>query len=100
MKNHLTLAGAIALAVNLAAALVNYLYYRSRKSLLIGMKTYGGEITIEHGFGGLRAVHIYGMTPDAVTTHTLRFSPLLFLISFCLTLVVVFAVLKIVRRSA
>lgn len=100
MKNHLTLAGAIALAVNLIAALVNYLYYRSNGNLLICMKTHGGEITIEHGFGGLRAVHIYGMTPDAVTTHTLRFSPLLFLISFCLTLVVVFAVLKIVRRSA
>jgi hypothetical protein len=100
MKNHLTLAGAIALAVNLIAALVNYLYYRSNGNLLIGMKTHGGEITIEHGFGGLRAVHIYGMTPDAVTTHTLRFSPLLFLISFCLTLVVVFALLKIVRRSA
>ena len=98
MKN-LTLAGLIALLLNAAGALINYLYFRANNTLLIKWSSHGGEITVEHGFGGISATHIYGMMPGDVTTHSLRFSPAVFLISFVLTFAVVYLVVRLVRRA-
>ena len=95
---NLKLAGIIALILNGIGALLNWLSFRSSNSLLIKLNTFGGEITIEHGFGGIRAVHIYGMTPDQLTTHSVQFSPVGFVISFLLTLAVVYLILLVLRR--
>ena len=91
-------AGIISLVLNAVGAALNWFSYQSQKHLLIKLSTFGGEITIEHGFGGLRAVHIYAMTPDGVTTHSLRFSPILFVLCFVITAAVIFVILRIVRR--
>ena len=91
-------AGIISLILNAVGAALNWFSYQSQKHLLIKRSTFGGEITIEHGFGGLRAVHIYAMTPDGVTTHSLRFSPILFVLCFVITAAVIFVILRIVRR--
>lgn len=95
---NLKLAGIIALILNGIGALVNWLSFRSSNALLIKLNTFGGEITIEHGFGGIQAVHIYGMTPDQLTTHSVQFSPVGFVISFLLTLAVVYLILVVFRR--
>ena len=95
---NLKLAGIISLVLNGIGALVNWLSFRSSNWLLIKLNTFGGEITIEHGFGGIRAVHIYGMTPDQLTTHSVQFSPVGFVISFLLTLAVVYLILVVFRR--
>ena len=91
-------AGIISLVLNAVGAALNWFSYQSQKHLLIKLSTFGGEITIEHGFGGLRAVHIYAMTPDGVTMHSLRFSPILFVLCFVITAAVIFVILRIVRR--
>ena len=91
-------AGIISLILNAVGAALNWFSYQSQKHLLIKLSTFGGEITIEHGFGGLRAVHIYAMTPDGVTTHSLRFSPILFVLCFVITAAVIFVILRIMRR--
>ena len=91
-------AGIISLILNAVGVALNWFSYQSQKHLLIKLSTFGGEITIEHGFGGLRAVHIYAMTPDGVTTHSLRFSPILFVICFVITAAVIFVIFRIVRR--
>lgn len=95
---NLKLAGIIALILNGIGALLNWLSFRSSNSLLIKLNTFGGEITIEHGFGGIRAVHIYGMTPDQLTTHSVQFSTAGFVISVLLTLAVVYLILLVFRR--
>ena len=91
-------AGIISLILNAVGAALNYYSFQSQNHLLIKLSTFGGEITIENGFGGLRAVHIYAMTPDGVTTHSLRFSPILFVLCFVITAAVIFVILRIVRR--
>ncbi len=91
-------AGIISLILNAVGAALNFFSYQSQKHLLIKLSTFGGEITIEHGFGGLQAVHIYAMTPDGVTTHSLRFSPVLFLFFFLASAAVIYVILRIVRR--
>ncbi|MBQ6368159.1 MAG: hypothetical protein IJJ30_06475 [Erysipelotrichaceae bacterium] len=88
-------AGILSLLFCAVGTLINYLYYRENNHLLLCFRTYGGEITIEHGFA-LRAVHIYGMTPDAVTTHSLRFSP----IGMLATLLVSFGILLLILTLA
>ena len=88
-------AGILSLLFCAVGTLINYLYYRENNHLLLCFRTYGGEITIEHGFA-LRAVHIYGMTPDAVTTHSLRFSP----IGLLATLLVSFGILLLILTIA
>ena len=95
---NLKLAGILSLILNGIGALINWLSFRSSVRLLLKLTTFGGEITIEHGFGGIRAVHIYGMMPDQVTTHSVQFSPVGFLISFLLTAAVLYVILSVIRR--
>ena len=95
---NLKLAGILSLVLNGIGALINWLSFRSSNSLLLKISTFGGEITVEHGFGGIRAVHIYGMTPDQLTTHSVQFSPAGFVISFLLTAAVVYVILFAVQR--
>ena len=53
---------------------INLFSYRESNHLRFCIRNYGGEITIERGFG-LMATHIYPMTQDGATSHRLRFAP-------------------------
>ena len=73
MKN-LSVAFAVALAVNLASMVINYQAYRENHYLEWSYRSHGGEITIEFA-PGWHAVHIYAMTPEEQDSHKLVFSP-------------------------
>ncbi|GEM_PF-2581935 len=73
----------IALVLDVGGTLVNYFYYRANNWLLWAVRMHGGEVTVEIGFG-LRAVHLFAMTPDDITTHSLVPSPLGFLLTLML----------------
>ena len=91
-------AGIIALLLNAAGILVNYLAYRMSGHLLLKIQSFGGEITLEFGFGGLVLRHIYGMARDDVTTHTMKFNPAFFLISLVLTVIAVWIVISAAKK--
>ena len=96
MKRILT-AGIGALVVCAAGTLVNYLYFQKNDHLLLSVKMHGGEITVEHGFA-LRAVHIYGMTQNSTTTHSLGFSPLGLLASLLLSFLLLLGILALAGK--
>ncbi len=100
MKKVLT-AGIIALVIELIGMAVNYFYYQSHGWLLMSHKGFGGEITIEHGFG-LRVVHIYAMTPGESGSVMLSFSPTSFLtffvVLFFVVLIILFAAEKLQKK--
>ena len=79
MLKKVLISAGIALVITLAGLYINYRFYLENRHLRWSLKNHGGEITIESGFG-LRAVHIYGMTPDQATTHKLVFDPLNFIL--------------------
>lgn len=88
--------GAISLVLNLFGMLVNYLSYRSSGWLLLKTEGWGGEITIEYGYGGLRVVHIFAMMEGESGSVNLTFDPVLFLISLLGTWVAVWLILTAV----
>ena len=94
-------AGIIALIIELIGMAVNYFYYQSNGWLLISHKGFGGEITIEHGFG-LRVVHIYAMAPGESGSVTLSFSPtsfiVFFIVLFLLVWIILFATEKLQKK--
>ena len=77
-----------ALILTLAGMLCNYLSFRANRWLKLAYTGYGGEITIQHGFG-LRMVHIYSMAPGESDSVTLTFN----LFSFLFCLVVLFLII-------
>ena len=87
----------IALFLDLLGTGINFLYYPTHRSLLLAYRMHGGEITSELGFG-VRAVHICGMTPDAVTTHSLSFSLFGFLLFLVPLFLLVFLLLVLAER--
>ncbi len=86
------IAGILTLVIELMGMAVNYFYYQSNGWLLISHKGFGGEITIEHGFG-LQVVHIYAMTPEDSGSVMLRFSPISFITFFIIIFVLVYLIL-------
>lgn len=97
-KKRWVTAGCTAVVINLLACMINYLSFQDSNWLMLKVEVYGGEITMEYGFGGLRAVHIYAMTPDQLTTHTLKFSVLLFLGCTVLTTLLVYLLLTLFAK--
>ena len=79
MKN-LSVAFAVALAVNLVSMYVNYQSYQESHYLEWSYRNHGGEITIEFA-PGWHAVHIYAMHPEEQDSHKLVFSPVILAIS-------------------
>ena len=91
----------ISLFLTVVMTAVNYLWFQSNRWFLFSYKIYGGEITVEVA-PGLRASHIYGMTPDAVTTHSMAFSPVSFIVCFVILALLIYLILRIisgVRKS-
>ena len=86
----------LSLGFNLVVMLINYISFIKSGHLKFCFKMFGGEITIEHGFG-LMMRHIYAMRPDASDSISLRFSLINFIL-FVLVFTVLFAVIGVVFR--
>ncbi|MBR0385405.1 MAG: hypothetical protein IJI05_02520 [Erysipelotrichaceae bacterium] len=65
--------------INAAGSIINWIAFRNSDHLLLCIRQYGGEITVEQGFGTI-ASHIYPMTMEGSTSHNFRFSILMFVI--------------------
>ena len=87
----------ISLAVNLAGAMINYLYYLKNRSMLLCFRGFGGEITIESGFG-LIASHIYAMEPGQSDSYHIRFEPLQFVMWLIIIALIIFLILFLTDR--
>ncbi len=90
----LIISAAVSLAVNLAAFVINYCSWLRSQQLHLALRMHGGEITTELGFG-LRGTHIYGMTPDQLTTHSLRFDPVSMILCLLIGIALVCLILSI-----
>ncbi len=93
----LLLSAIISLVLNAAAFVVNYASWVSRHTLPLAVKLHGGEVTVELGFG-LRAAHLYGMTPDQVTTHNAAFDPISMAVCFLALLAAAYLVLFLIAK--
>ncbi|MBQ9425594.1 MAG: hypothetical protein IJU42_06590 [Erysipelotrichaceae bacterium] len=90
------------LVLTLAGMLWNYLSYREDKWLRLAYNMFGGEITIQSGFG-LRLVHIYSMRPEKGDSISLRFDPISFLVCLIVLSFLVYVILTVIvkiRRGA
>ncbi len=92
MLKRVLISAAIALVITLTGLYINYRYFLEHQHLRWSLKHHGGEITIENGFG-LRAVHVYGMTPDQAASHKLVFDALNFLVFLLAVTAVIFLIL-------
>lgn len=89
------LAFVIALIINAACLVVNYVSYQNTQHLKLARVMHGGEVSVEYGFG-LSAVHTYGMMADQTTTHHLVFSWVGFMMSTLIISVMIYMVIQIV----
>lgn len=81
IKKILLISLVLALALCVSGCLVNYRSYTDQHRLKWAAKHFGGEITIEYGFGW-ESVHVYGMTPEESDSHKITFSVYSLLLSF------------------
>lgn len=74
----------------LAGMGIDLVGYKFDKHMPLSIKTSGGEVTVEHGFG-LQAAHVYTMSPDGHDTFFIAFDPLSFIVclSVCIVLCIV-----------
>ncbi len=93
----LIISASIALILTLAGLFINYLNYINTTHLLLAIKEWGGEITIEYGFG-LMMVHIFTMEMNGHDTISLRFDPISFIICFLFLFVLVYIVILIINK--
>lgn len=89
------IAAVMSLTVNLGGMLINYLHFRRTNYLMYSVKTFGGEFMGETGFG-LTVSHIYTMIQGGNDTHSLRFNPIGFILSFLIIAAVFYALLLII----
>ncbi len=90
----LCISAVLSLFIVLIGMFLNYRTYQEDHYLKYSFKSYGGEITIEHGFG-LEAVHIYTMEMDGHNSHHLRVSIFSFLLYWLGITLIVYIVLAI-----
>ena len=93
----LVLSAVVSLVLNAAAFVVNLLSWQGNHRLPLALRIHGGEITAELGFG-LRGTHIYGMTPDQLTTHSLRFDPVSMILCLLLGIILIYLVLLLIGK--
>lgn len=97
MKKLPLIAAGIALVLTLLGMLVNYLYFKQNQWLLLAHHIYGGEITVERGFGW-KVSHIYAMTSTGRDSTSLKFSILNFILTFLILALIIWAVAAIVTK--
>ena len=93
-----------ALIITSAGALMNYLHFQKTGHLLLASKMWGGEITVEFGFGW-RMVHIFAMSPEEQDSISLTFQFVQFFGQALATALIIFLLLCIIsavrkKRSA
>ena len=93
----LLLSAIVSLVLNAGAFVANYIGWHRDHWLPLAVKMHGGEVTSEFGFG-LRAVHLYGMTPDQVTTHNAAFDPISMAVCFLALLAAAYLVLFLIAK--
>ena len=93
----LILSAAVSLMLNAAAFVVNLLSWQRNHRLPLALRIHGGEVTSELGFG-LRGTHIYGMTPDQLTAHSLRFDPVSMILCLLIGILLVYLVLLLIGQ--
>lgn len=86
------------LVLTLAGLLINYIHYQNYSRMLLAFRVYGGEITMERGFG-LKVVKIYAMTPEQGTSMRFSFDPLTFVLSVAILSIIAYAVIFLIGRS-
>lgn len=91
------LALAVSLIINGIVQFINYRSFAENNHLKICHRMHGGEITIENGFGYF-ARHIYGMSIEDKTTHSLVFSWPLFLISVLIVAVLIYVIMLVIGK--
>ena len=93
----LILSAFVSVVLNAAAFVVNLLSWQGNHRLPLALRMHGGEVTAELGFG-LRGTHIYGMTPDQLTNHSLNFDPASMVICLLLGILLAYLVLLLIGR--
>ena len=93
----LILSAVISLVLNAAAFVVNLLSWQGNHRLPLALRMHGGEVTAELGFG-LRGTHIYGMTPDQLTNHSLTFDPVSMVLCLLIGILLVYLVLLLIGK--
>ena len=83
------------LIITSAGALMNYLHFQKTGHLLLAVRIWGGEITVEYGFGW-RMVHIFAMSPEEQDSIYLLFQYMQFFGQALATALIVFLILTIV----
>lgn len=89
----------MSLAATVCGMAVNYLHYLKHGFLLLAYRMYGGEITVEYGFG-LRYTHIYTMEPGGRDSISLHLDPLNLLITFAVIFAVTYVIGLLVRKKS
>ena len=87
----------ISLIINLLGLGYEYLSWRTQHYLPLALQFPGGECLGQYGFG-LYAFHIYGMTPDQVSSHSVAFRPLLFLLGVLALAALIFLILTMIAK--
>lgn len=87
----------VSLVVNLCGMLANYLAFNNTNYLWLSFKMWGGECMSESGFG-LRVFHVYGMTPDQATSHSLSFDPVNLVVQVVVVAVVARLVMLVIAK--
>ena len=90
----LVISAILSLVLNAAAFVVNLLSWHSSNHLPLALHMHGGEVTVELGFG-LRGVHLYAMSMEDVTTHSLHFDPISMVVCLLVGIGVVYLVLLV-----
>ena len=95
-KTWLSLTGAFILT--LAGMLWNYLSFKDRNWLALAYTMFGGEITVQFGFG-LRMVHIYSMRPEGHDSIRLSFDVFSFVICLGILFLIIFLILSVIQKK-
>lgn len=76
---------------------VNYMQYQKDGHLKFCTKMWGGEITVERGFG-LQMRHIFAMTPQESDIISLDFDPFSLIVCFLLVFLIVYLLITIIPK--
>ena len=90
----LIISAIVSVVLNAAAFAVNLARWKADQRLPLAIHMHGGEITVSFGFG-LRATHIYAMSADQVSTHSLHFDPISMILCLLIGIGVVYLALLI-----
>lgn len=93
----LYLAVLIALVLDIAGTVVNYISFIKTQFLLLALRMHGGEITVEVGFGSW-ANHIYAMRAGDTNSHNFHFSIISFIVFLAALTLLIYIILTVIEK--